>query len=265
MEAFKITKIKAGKMEIVEDFVSREIPLTIRVDNNELATILASPDDLKDLVKGFLFTSGFITQNSDLKDITLDTERWIADATLINQIQDEKLVFKRLYTPGCGKGTLFYNAFDLIRRKENTSAFRLTTKQIEQLMKDFAQSSVNYVKTGGVHSAAITEGNGLIVFKEDIGRHNALDKIIGYMISKNISFENKAILTSGRISSEVLMKVKKCEIPILISRGAPTNQAVRHAREMGITLVGFARGLRMNIYSHETRIIFNSEGKDVEE
>jgi len=165
------------------------------------------------------------------------------------------LVFKRLYTSGCGRGTLFYNAIDIMYKSKIVSDLRIKSTQISALMKDFKKRSRIYLKTGGIHSAALLDEKNIIVFREDIGRHNAIDKVIGGMILKNIPLDNKILATSGRISSEVLLKVRKCNIPIVISKSAPTNQAVRLAREMGITLIGFARGARMNIYSREERIV----------
>ncbi len=112
-----------------------------------------------------------------------------------------------------------------------------------------------YSKTGGVHSAALASENEIFIFKEDIGRHNAIDKVIGEGLKKECVFESKIMISSGRISSEVLFKVQKARIPLLVSQSAPTNQAVKLARDMEITLVGFARGNRMNVYSKEERII----------
>ena len=255
MEAFKITKIKTATREVVEDFLAREVPLTIVVSDREIVTLLCTPCDLEDLTKGFLFTSGLIKKKDNIKKIVLDQERWTAYVDLDNDIKVQDLVFKRLYTSGCGKGTLFYNAVDFMHRSKMVSKLTVKSSHITSLMLDFQKKSEMYLKTGGVHSAAIADNKTILVFKEDIGRHNAIDKVIGHMISTGVSLKDKFIITSGRISSEVILKVKKCSIPIVISKSAPTNQAVRLARQMGITLVGSARGSRMNIYSEEERVI----------
>jgi FdhD protein len=109
--------------------------------------------------------------------------------------------------------------------------------------------------TGGVHSAALCEAKSILVFSEDIGRHNAIDKIFGECILKDIPTEGCLIITSGRVSSEILLKVARRNIPLLISKSAPTNLGVRLADDLGITLVGFARGRRMNIYTNGWRIM----------
>lgn len=255
MESFKITKIKTNTSEVVEDFLAKEVPLTILVNDRELVTLLCTPQDLEDLVTGFLFTSGLIKKGDSIKKIVLDEERWTAYVDLTSDIEAQDLVFKRLYTSGCGRGTLFYNAVDFMHRSKIVSGFTIKSGYITRLMLDFQRKSEMYMKTGGVHSAAIGDNKGIAVFREDIGRHNALDKVIGHMMRKGVSLEGKFLITSGRISSEVLFKAQKCKVPLVISKSAPTDQAVRLARQMGITLVGFARGNRMNVYSEEKRVV----------
>jgi FdhD protein len=255
METVKITRIKADTKEVVDDLLACEVPLTIIIGDQELVTLLCTPEDIDDLVKGFLFTSGLIKDSRDIKKIVLDQEQWTAHVDLDDNLQLLDMVFKRLYTSGCGKGTFFYNMFDIIHRAKIASSCVFKSNCINSLMVDFQKRSEVFSKTGGVHSAAIADNNTILVFREDIGRHNAIDKVIGQMISNNCSFEDKIMITSGRISSEIIFKIQKCRIPIIISRSAPTDQAVKLARDMGIILVGFARGYRMNIYSEEERII----------
>jgi len=253
MEAFTITKIRENVREIAEDVVAQEVPFTLNLGKLELVTLLCSPFDLEDLARGFLFTSGIIKNLSDIKRITIDSQRWscyidVADTEV------EKLMFKRLYTSGCGRGALFYNVLDIMHRSKIISEFKINSAAVGKLMLNFQKRSEVYLKTGGVHSAALADKAGILSFREDIGRHNAIDKVIGYALSQNMTFEDMIMITSGRISSEVVFKVKKCGMPIIISRAAATNQAVRLAREMNLTLVGFVRGSRMNVYSAEERI-----------
>ena len=103
-------------------------------------------------------------------------------------------------------------------------------------------------------TAAVADLKEILIFREDIGRHNAVDKVIGSALSKGILLEDKILFSTGRISSEIIFKTQKCKIPAIASRSAPTNQAVKLAKDLNITLVGFARGNRMNIYSNEERI-----------
>lgn len=254
METFKILKIKGKSREVVDDIVVEEVPLTLILGEKELATILCMPSGLKELVTGFLFTSGMIKQPSDIKNITISQERFTAYIDLVNPDITENLIFKRLYTSGCGKGVLFYNAPDLINRTKIISDYRIEARKLSALMLEFQNKSDTYRASGGVHSSALADDKGILIFEEDIGRHNAIDKVIGKRLNEGGDFKNKIIITSGRISSEVLFKIQKCRIPVVISRSAPTNQAVKLARDMNVTLVGFARGNRMNVYSCEERI-----------
>lgn len=254
MESFTITRIKGKNKEIVKDATAEEVPFTLVIGDKELVTLLCSPSDLRDLVRGFLFTSGLIKNSDEIKKIVINDTRWVAYVEIAEN-KNSDLMFKRLYTSGCGRGTLFYNVNDIMYRRKIVSNFKIEGARINTLMTDFQKKSDVYLKTGGVHSALAADEKSILVFREDIGRHNAIDKVIGHMMLKDDSFNNKILVTSGRVSSEVLFKVRKCSIPIVISRSAPTNQAVRLSREMGITLVCFARGNKMNVYSGEERII----------
>ncbi len=253
IERVEIIRIKGNLIEEAEDFVAVETPLTLVINNKELATLLCSPADIKELIIGFLFTSGLIKAKKEIKKIIIDQERWSAHVDLTRA--DSDLVFKRMYTSGCGKGVVFYNAFDRANRVKVDSDFRIEAQKISGLMLGFQKMSEVFLKTGGTHSAALAGNKGIVIFKEDIGRHNAIDKVIGRALMEEIAFKNKIMITSGRISSEVLLKAQKCRIPVIVSKSAPTDQAVKLAGDMAITLVGFARGGRMNVYSGEARIV----------
>jgi FdhD protein len=134
------------------------------------------------------------------------------------------------------------------------SKVEIPTLQVIALVKEFQHRSQIYRTTGGVHSAALCDTSDIIVFSEDIGRHNALDKIFGECILNDIATDDRIIITSGRISSEIVLKVAKRNIPIILSKSAPTNLGVRLADDLGVTLVGFIRGRRMNVYTHAERI-----------
>ena len=253
MESFKITRIKGNNREITEDVVVEEAPFTIVIGKKELVTLLCTPQDLEDLARGFLFTSGLIKKADQIKKMLINKESWVADIKLSRKA-DEGMTFKRLYTSGCGRGTIFYNAHDIMYRSKVKSGLRIKSAEITALMSEFWKKSETYIKTGGAHSAALADAKGMLVFREDIGRHNAVDKVIGSVLPKSNSLKDNVLLTSGRVSSEVLFKARKAGIPVIVSKSAPTDQAVKLARGMGITLVGFARGNRMNIYSGEERI-----------
>ena len=135
------------------------------------------------------------------------------------------------------------------------SDITISARQVFALIDEFSQCSPIYKATGGVHSAALCNTDSIIVFSEDIGRHNAIDKILGQCLLEDMPTEGRLIVTSGRVSSEILLKVARRNIPLLISKAAPTSLGVKLADDLGVTLIGFARGKRMNIYANERRVI----------
>ncbi|MCK5056989.1 MAG: formate dehydrogenase accessory sulfurtransferase FdhD, partial [Candidatus Aminicenantes bacterium] len=252
---FKIIKIKGNIVETTEATLVDEIPLTIIINGTELATFLCTPQDTEELILGFLFTSGLIKKVEEIKKIGVDRNRWTAYIELTHESVLQDMISKRVYTSGCGRGIYYYNAYDLmLKNRKILSEYKINSGNIFVLMEALQKESQQFKATGGVHSAALANNTELLVFMEDIGRHNAIDKVIGYSLKKKISFKDKIILTTGRISSEVLFKIQKIEIPIIISRSAPSNHAIRLAEEMNITVVGFVRGKTMNIYSIPERI-----------
>jgi len=150
---------------------------------------------------------------------------------------------------------LFYNVLDLAHKKIVMKNSKIHSEKITELMRTFEKKSITYKKTGGVHYAALCDEENIFAFCEDIGRHNAIDKIIGEALYKNLNMEELIVLTSGRISSEVMFKVQKMGSAVIISRGAPTGLAVQLADKWNVTLVGFVRGHRMNVYTAKERIL----------
>jgi FdhD protein len=254
MEYFEITSINRGLREKKTEGITEEVPLTIEINRKELATLLASPFDFKQLTLGFLFTSGLIEGISEVKSLVIDEECWKANVELNHEGFSDELFFKRVYTSGCGKGVIFHNPLDLIQRVKLPAGFEITSEKILEIMKIFLSSSAEHRETRGVHSAALAGQDGILIFMDDIGRHNALDKVVGEAMMRKIDFGKVMVLTTGRISSEIVAKVMRCGIPVVVSRGVPTNQAIKMAKEIRMTLAGYARGHRMNIYTIEERI-----------
>jgi len=254
MENLQVTIIDHGEKKSARMPVSEEVPLTIEVTGRELATLLCSPEHLKNLVTGFLFANGLIQNLSQQKSLTIDTERWKAGVKIEGDGFTDDLVFKRIYTSGCGKGVIFHNPLDLINRVKIVSDFNVTSEIIREFMKTFQKQSQEHQLTHGIHSAALVSRDKILISRDDIGRHNAIDKVIGEALYTNVGFTDKILLTSGRISSEILSKALRCRMPVLAAIGAPTNQAVKLARQVGLTIVGLVRGNKMFVYSGEERI-----------
>ena len=231
----------------VEDIVVREFPLTIVLNDHELVTLLCSPTSLEYLAAGFLLSEGLIEGKDDIKAILVDDQRGVA------RIETDKAVdvsLRRVLTSGGGRVV----ASSSVHKVSAEPQTKLSASGVLSLMDDFVQRSKVFKTTGGVHSAALCDTKDILVFSEDIGRHNAIDKIFGECLLKDIATDNRLIITSGRVSSEILLKVAKRNIPVLISKSAPTDLGVKLANDLGVTLVGFVRGKRMNVYANSWRV-----------
>jgi FdhD protein len=207
------------------------------------------------LAVGFLFSEGLLKSKGDIKKIIVDERRGVVRVETEESGElDRDVLFKRLITSGCGRGVSFYSATDTQSQKIE-SQVEMSTHNVFTLVSDFQHRSQVYRVTGGVHSAALCDIKSILVFGEDIGRHNAIDKIFGECILKDIPMDGRIIITSGRISSEILLKVAKRNIPIIISKSAPTDLGVKLANDLGVTLLGFVRGKRINAYTNNWRIV----------
>lgn len=246
----EILRVKGENINKEEDILIVEYPFTIYLNDEEIITLLCSPKALKELAIGFLFSEGFIDDMENVVDINMDEAKGSIYVNVKNRKPlAEKLQGKRTITSGCGKGTIFYNVLDSFKSKKIENSIEIEVDKIKKLIKKFNHKSELFLSTGGVHSCALCTKDDIMFFAEDIGRHNALDKILGSAIIKGIDFSDKLVITSGRISSEMLIKVAKRGIPLIISRSAPTSLSIELARELNIAVVGFARGEKMNIYS----------------
>ena len=243
----------------LEDVVARETPVTIVFNNQELVTLLSSPNDLNYLAVGFLFSEGLIKNKKDIEKLLVDDQKGVVR---VETSEDTALagesVFKRIITSGCGRGASFYSSADIeLDRVESRT--EISIHDVLSLAHDFQARSEVYRSTGGVHSAALCDTRNILLFNEDIGRHNAVDKIFGECLLRDIATDDRIVLTSGRISSEILLKIAKRNIPIIISKSAPTDLGVKLAGDLGITMLGFVRGKRMNVYTHDWRVL--SDGR----
>ncbi|MFH0768101.1 MAG: formate dehydrogenase accessory sulfurtransferase FdhD [Chloroflexota bacterium] len=258
VKTIPILRVTGEDRSKIEDIVAREFPLTIILNNQELVTLLCSPKDLNYLAVGFLFSEALISNKDEIKKITADEQRGVVrvETENANTLANE-LVFKRFITSGCGRGASFYSAADVQNQGKVESRTQISANEVLSLAREFQHRSEVYRTTGGVHSAALCDTKAILVFSEDIGRHNAIDKIFGECILKDMPTDERVVITSGRISSEILLKVAKRNIPILISISAPTDLGVKLANDLGITLIGFVRGKRMNAYANDWRLVLN--------
>jgi len=244
----RIRKHTDGSFEDMEDLVALEKKVRISVNGKEIIALYCTPHMVKELVVGLLMTEGIIRGNwcADRMSILF------GDEILVDVPAEGEVVTEgKTITSGCVGGVTFEKKIDA---EMITDPFTIDRNSLRYIFSDFQARSELYKLTGCIHSAALSDGRVILCFAEDIGRHNAVDKVIGYALLENIPFSGKILLASGRISSEISSKCSRWGIPILATRTAPTNLAVEIAEKRGITVVGFMRGNRFNVYTHPERI-----------
>jgi FdhD protein len=244
----KVLRGKAGSFAEVEDAVAVEKKLRVSVNGRHALNLFCTPRMVRELVVGLFMTEGIIDGAMCAETMSIEYGEEIAvDVTAEGEVSLEGAAI----TSGCAGGLSF-------QRKPSRAALEdrlsLTSGEVRDLFRLFQTRSELDRLTGCVHSAAVCEGREIICFAEDIGRHNAVDKVIGYCLLEDIAFKGKVVATSGRLTSEVLRKCSRWGIPVVLSRAAPTDLALSIAEESGISVMGFVRGDRMNVYTHPWRI-----------
>jgi FdhD protein len=255
-----IIRIQDESIEESTDQVAAEIGFTLIANNKQIVTLLCTPAELDAMAIGFLLSEGILQDRKSLLNVQVDEKTFTVSVTLANLPDDIDNTFhQKTVTSGCGRGITFTDVSSLKDLSPNKSLIRISSAEIQNLLKEFRSISRLFMKTGGVHSAALAARKGIHLFAEDIGRHNAVDKLIGKAFLDGIPVEDKILLSSGRISGEIMTKVIRNRIPIIISRTAPTCMSITYAEDHGITLIGFARGNRMNIYTHPQRVVLQKK------
>ena len=263
IELTQVTQWEHGKVLRVEDYLAAEEPLEMRAGRYSLGVTLRTPGDDKELVAGFLFTEGMITRREDLVSIRLPgdaaPERNLVRVTLDSKVRLAAGNAARRFSAGsacgvCGKASITQLRRRGLRRPEIDTLF--DPEVLCQLPDKLRAAQAAFGRTGGLHAAALFNAGGeLLALREDIGRHNAVDKVIGWaFLEGRLPLSGHVLLVSGRGGFEIVQKALSAGIPLLASVSAPSSLAVQLAREFGLTLVGFLRGQRFVIYSEEDRI-----------
>jgi len=235
----EIIRVKKNKKEKVFDCIVVEKQLNIYLNKRLFLRIMCLPVEVKELIYGLFYSNGYIEKTADIKDLKVIENNCF--------VEIEKEIGKKVLTIGSSCFSSFFNIEDIIEdKKEYIDIERF---DVIKIMKEFQDMSKTYKKTGGTHSAGIYDGKDIYFFSEDIGRHNAIDKTIGKAILNDYKTEGKILLTSGRISSEIVFKVKRAKFSGIFSFSAPTSLSIELAEKFKIVLIGFVRGERFNIYT----------------
>lgn len=238
-----------GAGQRVEGAVPSEERVVLSVNAVELVGLMCTPTLLEELALGFLYNEGLIDGMEDVADVRVCGSRRCVDVWLHKDIEPPRL---RTITSGCSGGTTFENLADAHRPV--SSDLRVVPSQVLALMGRLGEAADLYRRVGGTHVSALADETDLTCVTEDVGRHNTLDKLAGICLCHDLPMRGSILLTSGRVTSEMLAKAARMGVPVVVSRTAPTSLSVELARTWDMTLLGYARGRSFRVYAGAQRV-----------
>jgi len=250
--------VSAGNAQKKTDYVAEEKPLHIFLNRTRFVTIFCSPSNLKKLAVGHAISEGILKSKEEIEGIALKEEEGVCRINLKPDVKLEKRLklsqhFSRVIFSACGSKTPYQPSLGLAKIQ---SDLKVKAEIILKCVNRLNFIAETFRKTGGVHVAAIYKSEGtLVTFAEDVGRHNAVDKVIGACVLEGIDFGNCFLALSGRLTGDIVLKAAKTGLPIVVSLAAAINSGIAIAKDAELTLVGFVRGKRMNIYNYPERIL----------
>ncbi len=247
---YRYWTVHDSQAELTDGGLIDEALVSIYVNGHELATIMCSPLDQEALALGFLYNEGVIKSLDDVRLLKANVARTLVDVYLSRA--DFEPPRRMLLTSGCGGGITLQYLTESNPPLETT--FATTPEVVFSRMKDLHGAAHLYNRVRGVHTSVLGNQERLLISAEDVGRHNTIDKIAGKALQMGLSTRNCILISSGRISSEMLTKARHLEIPLVVSRTAPTSIAVRLAQAWNICVVGYMRQNRMQVYTHPQRL-----------
>jgi len=260
MREVKIVKIDVStkKARKMKDYVAEEKPLHIFLNRVHYATIYSSPSNLKELTVGHLLSEGIVKSIEEIETVALKEEEGTCRVklkTIVNLQKRLKLagLYSRIILSACGSRAPYQYSGKLPKIK---STIKIKAETVFNSVNQLNFIAETFRKTGGVHVAAIFKVNGVLAaFAEDVGRHNAVDKVIGIGASNKTNFAERFLALSGRLSGDIVLKAARVGLPVIASLASAIDSGIAIANEAGLTLIGFVRGKRMNIYSFPERIL----------
>jgi FdhD protein len=258
----RVLVCRGNEARPAETAVVRETPLTVHLGDRELVTLLTDGSNLRELAVGFLRNEGLVDTAAQIRSVQIDEKKGEAHiAATFDQALIDAVYGKRMVTSGCGKGSIFYHVLDAVKagKVRVKSDLRLPLAFIFGQSAALAGASDTYNKSRGVHGAALLSPEGVVCFREDIGRHNALDKLAGWLLLEGVTAGDLALYTTGRVTSEVMLKAGRMGLPIVLSRSSPTEMALQLAEQMELTVVGRLRPGQATIFTRPDRLT-NEDG-----
>ncbi len=250
---------KGEEPEEISQWVVDEIPITLYFNGEQMITLMCAGNHLDELAIGFFIGEGWIRDRKKLEKVEVDEEKGIVnvkyDIDDNNKVSSEKFWLKRAITSGCAKGSVLCDVLDELLTKPLLSPINITVTEVLELMNKLNKFSSTYKKTRGVHNCMLSTKMNPMIYRYDIGRHNALDMIIGRAFLDQIDLRDKIFITTGRLTSEVVIKTVQAGIPVIISRHAATKLAIELAHTFNLTLIGYVRGNKLVIYTGKNKVI----------
>ena len=246
---------------VVETAVVYERPLTLYLNGQEIVTMMTIGDHPEMLAVGYLLNQNMLRPDDEITGIDYDDDLEVVVVRTARETDYEEKLKKKTRTSGCAQGTVFGDVMESFAQVKLDPDARLRTSWLYALMKKINTAPSLYLKAGAIHGCVLCEEDRPLVYMEDVGRHNAVDKIAGFMFLNKVSATDKIFYTTGRLTSEMVIKSVQMQIPILVSRSGFTAWGVDLAREAGLTLVGRARGKRFLVLSGEDRLVFDADAE----
>ncbi len=256
----EITRIDISKREKrrATDLVAEEKPLYVFLNRSHYATILCTPSNLKELAIGHVLSEGIVKSIEEIDEVELNEEEGSCRIRLRDSVDLEKRLkmakhFARVIFTACGSNTPLQPSPRLAKIR---SELKIRAESVLEFVGSLNHKALTFRETGGVHAAAIYSGDGdLVAFAEDVGRHNAVDKVLGFAAMSKTALDDSMIVLTGRLTADIVLKGARAGVPVMASLAAALDSGIALAEESGLTLIGFARGKRLNIYTSPERIL----------
>jgi len=268
MQEVTVSRIDVAKhtIERKKDLVAEETPLHVFLNQTHYVTILCLPTQLKELAVGYLLSEGVLKSIDEIQEVRLG-KAGKCQVRLKPQINIEKRVsitqpFTRLVLSACGSPDYWplSKLIDRLDLRKLSLGFTVKAEVVSEAVRRLNTLAETFRKTGGVHIAALYSRNGeLITYAEDVGRHNAVDKVIGTAALQQLDFSTYFLASSGRLTGDIVLKAARMHIPIVASLAAAVDSGIEVAKRTGLTLIGFVRGARMNVFAFPERIIYRAD------
>ncbi len=239
--------------------VIEERPLTLYLNGQEVITLMTIGDHPRELALGFLLNQNLLKADDDVTEIEYHEDLKVVVVRTATESSFENKLKKKVKTSGCAQGTMFGDVMESFEAATLDTAARLNTSWLYTLFKKINHHPSLYLKAGAIHGCVLCEQDRPLIYMEDVGRHNAVDKIAGYMALHKIAPEDKIFFTTGRLTSEMIIKTVQMRIPILISRSGFTVWGVELARQANLTLLGRAKGKRFTVLAGDERLVYDAE------